>query len=172
MAGTRIVLPNRSLGEGDQLRVGAIRLRVMRVEQGHTEGDLVLWHDRHHLLWAGGLVYDGRLPELAQGRVDHWLAALTRLEALKPRQLISTVWSQGSRGVPPPAIAATRGYLQALRDGTLQAMEAGAQPQDAGTVNLPAFQHWVGYSTRHGFNVQRAWRELEPVWMDQVKPAK
>jgi glyoxylase-like metal-dependent hydrolase (beta-lactamase superfamily II) len=172
MAGTRIVLPNRTLAEGDELRVGALRLRVMRVEQGHTEGDLVLWNPRHRLLWAGGLIYQGRVPELAQGRVDHWLAALTRLEALRPRQVLSTVWSKESPGVPPPALAATRHYLQALRDRTLQAMDEGAQPQEIERVNLPAFQHWEGYAARHGFNVQRAWRELEPVWMDRATPAK
>lgn len=172
MAGTRIVLPNRTLAEGDQLHVGALRLRVMRVEQGHTEGDLVLWNPRHRLLWAGGLVYQGRVPELAQGRVDHWLAALARLEALKPRQVLSTVWSKGSQGVPPPAVAATRDYLQSLRERTLQAMDEGAQPQEIDRVNLPAFQHWEGYAARHGFNVQRAWRELEPVWMDRAAPTK
>ncbi|MGS5088088.1 MBL fold metallo-hydrolase [Hydrogenophaga sp. A37] len=172
MAGTHIVLPNRTLAEGDGLRVGAFDLRVMRVEQGHTEGDLVLWNPHHRLLWAGGLVYQGRVPELAQGRVDDWLAALTRLDALKPKQVLSTVWSKGRQGVPPPALAATRDYLQSLRERILQAMDEGAQPQEIERVNLPAFQHWEGYSARHGFNVQRAWRELEPVWMDRATPAK
>jgi glyoxylase-like metal-dependent hydrolase (beta-lactamase superfamily II) len=172
MAGTRIVLPTRTLAEGDVLRVGDLRLKVMRVEQGHTEGDLVLWNPQHRLLWAGGLAYDGRVPELAQGRVEDWLSALTRLEALKPRQVLSTVWSRGREQAPPPALAATRGYLQSLRERTLQAMDEGAQPQEIERVNLPAFQHWAGYRERHGFNVQRAWRELEPVWMDGAKPAK
>lgn len=172
MVGTRIVLPTRTLVEGDVLRVGALRLTVMRVEQGHTEGDLVLWNPRHRVLWAGGLVYEGRVPELAQGRVDDWLAALSRLEALKPRQVLSTVWSRGQRQAPPGALAATREYLQSLRERTLQAMDQGAQPQEIERVNLPAFQHWVGYAERHGFNVQRAWRELEPVWMNEAKPAK
>jgi hypothetical protein len=36
-------------------------------------------------------VYDGRVPELEQRRVNHWLAALTQLEALKPRQVLSTM---------------------------------------------------------------------------------
>lgn len=172
MADTQIVLPNRTLAEGDELRVGVFRLQVMRVERGHTEGDLVLWNPRHRLLWAGGLVYDGRVPELAQGRVDDWLAALTRMEDLKPRQVLSTVWSKGRQGVPPPALAATRDYLQSLRERALQAMDEGAQPQEIDRVNLPAFQHWEGYAARHGFNVQRAWRELEPVWMDRATPTK
>ena len=173
MAGTRIVLPTRTLAEGDVLRVGRWRLQVGRVEHGLTEGDLVLWSEAHRILWAGGLVYQDRVPELAQGHLDGWLAALDRIEALRPAQVIASTWSQGtSLDSPPPALAATRAYLRALRERTLQAMDEGGQPQDTGAVDLPAFHSWAGYEARHGFNVLRAWRELEPVWMDQAKPAR
>ncbi len=43
MAGTEIVLPGKILQKGDTLPVGRLRLQVMPFEQGHTEGDLVLW---------------------------------------------------------------------------------------------------------------------------------
>lgn len=173
MAGTQIVLPTRTLSEGEVLAVGHWRLRVMRVEHGHTEGDLVLWEARHRLLWAGGLVYQDRVPELAQGQLGGWLAALDRLQALAPQQLIATVWSTSpGNGAPPPALVATRDYLQALREATLRAMDQGVQPQDTGRVALPAFTTWAGYEARHGFNVLRAWRELEPEWMDRLPSAQ
>ncbi|MGM9427714.1 MBL fold metallo-hydrolase [Hydrogenophaga sp. MI9] len=169
MAGTQIVLPTRTLSEGELLRVGRLRLRVMRVEHGHTEGDLVLWESRTRVLWAGGLAYQDRVPELAQGQLQGWLPALDRLQALAPRHLISTVWSSSpGDGEPPPALPATRAYLQALREATLRAMDEGVQPQDTGRVALPAFSDWAGYGARHGFNVLRAWRELEPEWMDRL----
>ena len=169
MAGTQIVLPNRTLTEGDVLRVGRQRLRVMRVEQGHTEGDLVLWSARQRVLWAGGLVYGERLPELAQGRVDGWLAALDRLAALRPRVVVSNVVSHAAvPGSLPPDLTSTRRYLSDLRSGVLQAMDQGQQASDATVVDLPAYRSWAGHSERQGFNAQRAWRELEPVWMDQA----
>lgn len=165
---TQIVLPNRTLVPGETLSLGRHRLQVMPTEQGHTEGDLVLWLAAHRVLWAGGLAYEGRLPELAQGQVDGWLAALDRLQSLQPAVLVSaTVSSTRAAGQPPPALTATRAYLQALRDGVLQAMDSGRQPTEAGVVALPAYRAWAGYAERHGFNVQRAWRELEPVWMDR-----
>lgn len=173
MAGTRIVLPTRTLAEGEVLRVGRLRLQVMRVEHGHTEGDLVLWEVRSKLLWAGGLVYQDRVPELAQGQLRGWLSALDRLQALAPHHVISTVWSTApAEGGPPPALPATRAYLQALREATLRAMDEGVQPQDTGRVALPAFSGWAGYEARHGFNVLRAWRELEPEWMDRLPSAQ
>lgn len=172
MTGTRIVLPTRTLSEGEVLRLGRWRLRVMRVEHAHTEGDLVLWDAQHRVVWAGGLVYQNRVPELAQGQLDSWIAALDRLQALAPRQVIATTWSVASASEPPAALQDTRAYLGALREKTLQAMDEGAQPQETDRVALPAFRDWAGYSARHGFNVLRAWRELEPVWMDRQPSAQ
>jgi glyoxylase-like metal-dependent hydrolase (beta-lactamase superfamily II) len=171
MAGTQIVLPNRTLAEGEVLRVGRHRLRVMRIEQGHTEGDLVLWSARERVLWAGGLVVGERVPELAQGSVDGWLAALERLQALRPRVVVSSVVSSAvAPGGLPPALTDTRRYLTDLRTSVLQAMDEGHQPQDTAWGELPAYRIWAGYSERHGFNLQRAWRELEPVWMGMSDP--
>ncbi|PKO65741.1 MAG: MBL fold metallo-hydrolase [Betaproteobacteria bacterium HGW-Betaproteobacteria-16] len=168
LAGTQIVLPSRTLEAGERLRVGALSLVVQAIEPGHTEGDLVLWNARHRVLWAGGLAYDHRVPELAQGSLDGWLAALQRLQALRPQQVLGTVWSRAAAaGDPPPALAATQGYLTALRARVLRAMDEGHQPQETTWGELPAYQDWAGYEARHGFNLQRAWRELEPVWMDQ-----
>jgi hypothetical protein len=113
-------------------------------------------------------VYGQRVPELSQGSIDAWLQALTRLEGRRPRHVVgAAVSSSGRPGALPPAMVGTRAYLQALRAGVLRAMDEGRQPQEAGLVPLPAFAHWAGYAERHAFNVQRAWRELEPVWMDQ-----
>ncbi len=171
MAGTSIVLPTRTLSEGEVLRVGPYRLRVMRIEQGHTDGDLVLWDARQRLLWAGGLVYGPRLPELAQGSVDGWLAALDRLAALRPRVVVGNTVSRAAvESDLPPALSATQRYLNDLRSAVLQGMDQGLQASDATTVTLPAYSAWAGHAERQGFNAQRAWRELEPVWMERTDP--
>ncbi|WP_382323884.1 MBL fold metallo-hydrolase [Hydrogenophaga sp. UC242_53] len=170
MAGTAIVWPTRGLIEGAVLAVGAQRLRVMRVEQGHTESDLVLWHAQQGVLWAGGLVYGERLPELAQGSVDGWLAALDRLQALGPRHVIGAVVSSAQGDSGPVALSGTRGYLQALRDHVLSAMDQGRHAGESATVPMPEWRGWAGHAQRQDFNVQRAWRELEPLWMRQAPP--
>jgi len=172
MQGTRITLPNRTLAEGQTLAVGRVRLQVMEVRNAHTESDLLLWEPQRRLLWAGGLVYDGRIPELAQGSLNGWLEALQRLSASRPAVVISTAWSTAAdAGHLPPAVEATRRYLQALRLRILQAMDAGLDGSDLRPLDLPDYSRWTGYSERHGFNVQRAWRELEPEWMNATVPA-
>jgi glyoxylase-like metal-dependent hydrolase (beta-lactamase superfamily II) len=172
MQGTRIVLPNRTLREGETLSVGRIRLQVMQVRHAHTESDLLLWEPRRRVLWAGGLAYEGRIPELAQGALDGWLHALQRLSAMRPAVVISATWSVATDAWhSPPAFEATQHYLQALRMNILQAMDAGLDGSDIRSIQLPGYAHWVGYGQRHGFNVQRAWRELEPEWMSATGAA-
>lgn len=168
MAGTHIVLPSRTLREGEVLRLGSHSLQVLPTERGHTDGDLLLWEPRLRLLWAGGLVYGQRLPELAQGSVDGWLAALDRLAALRPSVVLgNTVSVAAGPDALPPALLHTRQYLADLRAAVLGAMDAGQQAHEAGGLALPPYAGWVGYAERQGFNAQRAWRELEPVWMER-----
>lgn len=168
MAGTTILLPTHTLEPGQTLRVGAFRLQVGPTERGHSQHDLWLGLPGPRIAWVGGLVYGHRVPELAQGRVEDWLAALDRLAAWAPRQVVGATWSKApAPGQRPPALLSTRAYLQALHEGVWAAMEAGRGVLDEDPVPLPDFAGWVGYTARHGFNVQRAWREREPSWMGQ-----
>ncbi|MEX1165379.1 MAG: hypothetical protein WEK74_00635 [Hydrogenophaga sp.] len=114
------------------------------------------------------MAYLWRIPELAQGNVEGWLAALNRLDRLRPSHVVSAAVSISTEPDSlPEALTATPACLAALREGVLQAMDDGHQPQEPGLVPLAAFARWAGYAERHAFNVQRAWRELEPVWMDR-----
>lgn len=168
MAGTRIVWPSRVLKDGEVLRIGAHRLRVSPHAPGHTESDLVLWDETNRVVWAGGLVYEQRLPELAQGAVDTWLLALERIAALQPRFVIGNAVSRAMDDAGlPPAIVTTRAYLVELRTQVLRAMDQGRHAGESALISMPAYSGWAGHAERQGFNVQRAWRELEPVWMEQ-----
>lgn len=172
MKGSHIVLPNRTLREGDMLQVGGIQLAVMLAENAHTESDLLLWAPEQRVLWAGGLVYEGRIPELAQGSLNGWLNALPRLAALHPVVVVGAALSVAKEAQSAPtALNATTGYLQALRRRVLRAMDAGLDGSELQALELPDYADWVGYRQRHGFNVQRAWRELEPEWMNAAQPA-
>ncbi len=162
MAGTTIVWPQRVLSDGDLISVGRLQLQVLGTEQGHTASDLVLWLPEQRVLWAGGLAYDGRLPELAQGSVLQWLQALDRLQQRQPR------WVVASRVGDVRMLASTRRYLQALHDRVLAAMDAGRHAGELQAVRMDEWAGWAGFQSRQGFNTQRAWRELEPVWMDRV----
>ena len=169
MRGTKIVLPNRILSDGEILTVGRIRLQVMEIRNAYTESDLLLWEPQRRLLLAGGLLYEGRIPELTQGNLNGWLDALPRLTALRPAVVVSTTLSVAKdASALPSTLGATQHYLQALRLSVLKAMDAGLDASDTRSLQLPDYAHWAGYRQRHGLNIQRAWLELEPEWLDAV----
>lgn len=167
MRGTGITLPRRVLAAGELLQVGGRQVEVRIALHAHTEGDLVLWLPSQRVLWAGGLVSDVRLPELAQGSLRGWLDALDQLAQLEPapRAVIATGVSRSDDGQPVPALIATRSYLQHLRRHLLAALEAGLHGGEPEVLKGMAPGGWVGFEARHAFNVQRAWREVEAEWL-------
>lgn len=172
MQQTHIVLPDRTLVDGEVLRLGRLRAQVLVVESAHTESDLMLWLPDQGVLLAGGLVYDGHLPELAQGRVKDWLGALQRIAALRPHTVVSDRVSVAPQAQTlPPAIVATQNYLLTLRQRLAQAMESGRHGSETQTMAWPEHAHWVDFEARQEFNVQRAWRELESEWLTEPLPA-
>ncbi|HRK37788.1 MAG TPA: MBL fold metallo-hydrolase [Burkholderiaceae bacterium] len=168
MQNTAIALPTHELVPGQVLPWGRYRFEVLPAEQGHTDADLLLWLPAERWLWAGGLTYQGRVPELAQGSLEGWLSALERMVARRPVGVVGASVSVvvNGQGIPP-ALTDTQRYLKALKQRVWSALDSGASPHDTAGLTLPAFAHWVGYGNRHGFNAQRAWRELEPTWMEQ-----
>lgn len=172
MQQTQIVLPERVLSEAEVLTVGALQAQVLVAENAHTESDLMLWLPAQGVLLAGGLVYDGRLPELAQGSVRGWLSALQRIAALSPRRVVSDRISVAPEASSlPPAISATQNYLLTLRQRLVQAMETGRHASETQNLAWPEHRHWTDFEARQEFNVQRAWRELESDWMSDPGPA-
>jgi len=171
MAGTRIVLPQPTLQAGQDWDSDAGGWRVLEFRWAHTESDLALWNERHRLLVAPGLVYHGRLPELAQGSVVGWIAALAALRPLRPAWVVgnlplATTGPQASDGIED-----TYRYLCTLSRAVVRALDTGRSVTEVQQIGLPAFAGWAGYAQRNGFNVQRAWRELEPLWIRDAVPA-
>ena len=170
MRNTRIVLPNRRLTNASVLSVGTRQLQVLLLENAHTESDTVLWDPKQRLAWVGGLVYEGRVPELTQGSLEGWIAALHRLEDLRPLALIGTSVSRATYESTPAGLGYTRRYLESLRTGVLSVLDAGKHASEATEVQLPEYAASAGYTSRHGLNVQRAWREMESIWMNAATP--
>ena len=164
LAGTGITLPAPTLRAGQILPSDSGAWQLLEFTGAHSQSDLALWNASQRLLIAPGLVYAQRLPELAQGSLVGWIAALRQLRALDPD------WVLGQRATRGPAgdLPATERYLCELAQGVWQAMEQGRTASDAShaaATGLPTYAGWAGHAERQSFNVQRAWRELEPLWI-------
>lgn len=118
---TRLVAADRWLDGPAALEVGGTRFMLQPAGPAHTPEDLVAVVSRpaagrtpaETVLFAGDLVFRGRLPFVGQADSGRWIEALDRLLALKPTLIVP--------GHGPASRAAlddlklTRDYLQHLR---------------------------------------------------------
>lgn len=165
LAQTPILLPAPVLQDGQRWNSDSGDWLTLEFRSAHSESDLAWWNERERLLVAPSLLYQDRLPELAQGSLQGWIAALQALDRLQPERLV------GNRPMARAGLAATLDYLCELERQVLQALESGLSATEAMRLERPARQRLAGRAERHGFNLQRAWRELEPRWIQGLPAA-
>ncbi len=159
LARTPILLPAASLQPGQRWDSDSGHWLTLEFSPAHSESDLAWWNAQQRVLIAPSLLYQDRLPELAQGSLLGWIAALRELAQLQP------LWLVGNHPMSRAGLDATARYLCDLGQTVMQALQSGLSAAEASGIELPKYRHLPGYAERHGFNVQRAWRELEPHWI-------
>ncbi len=118
--GLTYVPPSRYIENTWILDDGVQRLEVMNVGHGHTSGDLVGWLPKYRILFAGDLSTDGFL-NLANASISGWIAALDKLRALKPDQV---VLGHGHLA-GPEALERSRRYLVELQSKVREMVARG-----------------------------------------------
>lgn len=115
---TRLVEPDQWLGDGGRnddllIELGDRRFRVRHAGPAHTREDLVVHDERTGVLFAGDVVFRGRIPFVGQADSGRWIEALDRMLALKPQVLVPGHGPLSRR--PSADLALTRDYLVYLR---------------------------------------------------------
>jgi len=96
-----------------KLSVGGVNFFISRVGPAHAPEDLMVYVPSEKVLFAGDLVFRGRIPFVGNADSKGWLGALDEIERLKPDIVIP---GHGNYSVNPVQdIAFTRGYLKYLR---------------------------------------------------------
>ncbi|MFC7473768.1 quinoprotein relay system zinc metallohydrolase 2 [Dankookia sp. GCM10030260] len=158
-AGSAALVPTRLVQDSLDLDLGGRSLALQAHRPAHTDHDLSLLDSTTRTLWAGDLLFVGRIPAL-DGSLVGWLRALDTLQAMPVARAVP---GHGPPAVPWPAAAAdlTR-YLLALRDGTRAAIAAGIGIAEApARVAQAEIGRWRLGEAYHGRNVTAAYRELE-----------
>lgn len=110
---TRLVPADRWLDTDTVLELGGERLHIRHVGPAHTPEDLVVYAERSRVLFAGDLVFRGRIPFVGQADSRGWVDALAGLIALRPALIVP---GHGPvSGDPLPDLELTRDYLVFLR---------------------------------------------------------
>lgn len=132
--------------DGDtEFRMGGLQFRILYSEGAHSPEDILLYVVQDQVLFAGDLVFAGRVPFVGSADSKGWLKALGKVIGLKP---IVAIPGHGpaSHDVARD-LALTRDYLLYLRETMGRAVadltpfdEAYAQVDWSRFAKLPAFE--------------------------------
>ncbi len=151
----RIVPPDRYVDGDASFRLGGLDFRLYSAGPAHTPEDLMMLVEQEGVLFAGDLVFAGRLPFVGDADTRAWLAALEQLAARSPR-IVVTGHGPASTDARRD-LALTRDYLLFLRsemgravDEMLEFDEAYARTDWSRFAALPAFE---AANRRNAYNV-------------------
>ncbi|SAK80057.1 beta-lactamase domain-containing protein [Caballeronia catudaia] len=158
MAGSRVTVPDETVDGTTEIESGGRKLQLLHFGPASTPGDLAVLDTQTGVLFAGGLVSNGRIPELRNEQIPGWLAALEHLRALD----LKTVVPGFGAPLHGDGIMQTGVYLRELDASVKRAYEKGIGLTEAmHTVQVPAFRHYKLYAIAQPQNVQRIYLQLE-----------
>ena len=142
---SRVVPPTRLIDAETAFESGGLRFRLLPVGPAHTPEDLMMMVEAEGVLFAGDLVFAGRVPFVGDADSRAWLAAIERLDTLAPRMMI-TGHGPVSRDARAD-LALTRDYLRFVRQAMASAVQDMMSFDEAYTrtdwsrfARLPAFE--------------------------------
>ena len=112
-AGFRAIPADTWLAGDTDFRLGGLTFQLRFSGPAHSAEDLVMYVKEDGVLFAGDLVFRGRVPFVGEADSLAWLAALDQLLALQPRTLVP---GHGAASIQPSVdLTLTRDYLRFLR---------------------------------------------------------
>jgi glyoxylase-like metal-dependent hydrolase (beta-lactamase superfamily II) len=118
-ANTQLVAADVWIDQRTKLNIGGIEFRVSRVGPAHAPEDLMVYIPSEKVLFAGDLVFRGRIPFVGNADSKGWLVALDEIEKLKPKIIIPGHGAYSTN--PSEDIIFTRNYLKYLRESMSKA---------------------------------------------------
>jgi glyoxylase-like metal-dependent hydrolase (beta-lactamase superfamily II) len=158
MAGSRVTVPDRTVEGTTQLDSGGRALQLLYFGPASTPGDLAVLDTSTGVLFAGGLVSVGRIPELRNEQIPGWLAALDKLKALAATAIVPAFGPLAKHG----DLDRLAMYLRDLEAAVRRVFEAGVGLTGAmHDVQVPAFRHDKLYRTAQPQNVEHLYLQME-----------
>lgn len=142
---TKLTEPDKFLEGDTDFVLGGVHFNIRHVGPAHSAEDLAMLVKEDRVLFAGDLVFKGRVPFVGEADSKAWLNSLDKLIALKPRVMVP---GHGEASTTPlKDLTLTRDYLNFLRsemgkavDDLITFEEAYARTDWSRYRNMPAFE--------------------------------
>jgi quinoprotein relay system zinc metallohydrolase 2 len=158
-SGDDVIGPDTTVATTMTIDLGGRTLGLRAWPKAHTDSDLTVTVEDAGVLFAGDLLFVGRVPAL-DGSVKGWLAAIDEL-AKSHADIVVPGHGPVSNDIAA-AFAPERRYLQVLVDGVRKEIADGKPIEDATAhVGQSEKSKWLLFDTANAHNVSLAYRELE-----------
>jgi quinoprotein relay system zinc metallohydrolase 2 len=158
-SGNDVIGPDTTVATTLTLDLGGRTLGLRAWPKAHTDSDLTVTVDDAGVLFAGDLLFIGRVPAL-DGSAKGWLAAIDEIAKTRAKTVVPGHGPVSNDIVA--AFAPERRYLQALVDGVRKEMADGKPIEDATAhVGQSEKSNWQLFDTANAHNVSRVYQELE-----------
>lgn len=159
-AQTHLVPADRWIDGPTELVVGGVRLQILPVGPAHTPEDVVIWLPSEKVLFAGDIVFRGRIPYVGQADSRHWIAALDTVLKLDPAVLVP---GHGALSTTPREdLQLTRDYLAYLRESIGAAARDMEPFEDAyQRIDWSRFEHLPLFRVANHMNAYNTYLLME-----------
>jgi glyoxylase-like metal-dependent hydrolase (beta-lactamase superfamily II) len=143
---TRVQKPDLWIEGDTDFRMGGLTFRIVYADGAHSPEDVMVYVVEDRLLFAGDLLFAGRVPFVGTADSKGWLKAMDKMIALKPAVVVPG-HGPASRDVERDLVL-TRDYLAYLRETMGKAVadmetfdDAYAKTDWSRFKGLPAFEN-------------------------------
>jgi len=154
----KVTPPNIVYEKGMEIWLGGYRLQLLYHGKGHTNGDTIIFIDQLRTVITGDLVFNKKIPYMADAYIEEWIESLNYIELLKNETVIPGHGPIGGR----PTIIAMKHYLIDLKEHVLQQLKDKKSLEETQNAVEPIlrkkYKDWKHPDWIKG-NIERAWLE-------------
>jgi len=159
--GRRVIAPDRTVDDGDEVRIGDTGFRIIHTGRAHTDNDISIEIIGEDAVFTGDVVRNDFLGMMQDdASFSGNVAAIDRLVDINARYYIPGHGRVAGVDMPPRY----RNYLTTLIDAVQQNMDDGLadfEMKPAVTESLAAYRDWANFDRYLGSHISRVYLELE-----------
>lgn len=158
MQGSAVIAPDIEFDDSQTLALIGRPVRLLTFGHSSGPGDTAVFDERSGVLFAGGLLDAGRIPDIQDSDLAGWKQALAALHSLPIQKVVP-----GHGPVAPARVVDTVArYLDQLQARMATLMTGGTALSEAADLAvLPEFTGWDQYETIHRRNASVMYIRLE-----------
>lgn len=118
---THLVKPDHFVPKSYQFQLGGLDFVLTTLGSTHSHGDMTIRVLQDDILFAGDLIFEGRVPFVAGAQPKHWIDNLNNLDYATLKVLVPGHGAASAQ--PSSAIKFTLEYLRFLHDNLARAVE-------------------------------------------------